>query len=199
MFWRSKTPENLKIKGSINIAVTVDGFIAAKDGSVDFLDAFPQTEEDDFGFADFVASIDVIVMGRKTFEKAVAFSKDSEWYYGDTRMVVWTRSELEIPEHLKKTVSTSSLAPLDLFYKLEGEGHKHAYVDGGVTIQNFLEANVIDSLSLTRVPVLLGSGVKLFSESGQEMQLEHKETKSWPNGLVTSKYDVLRKGKPAKK
>jgi dihydrofolate reductase len=186
-------PPELTICGSTNVALSVDGFIATKDGSVDFLSEFPtDSEDDDFGFANYIASVDVIVMGRKSFEKVLSFGKE-QWAYGDTRMVVWTRhpDRLEIPEHLEDTVSASSKAPFDLFYQLQKEGHKHVYVDGGVTIQEFLAAGCVQQMTLSRVPILLGKGIPLFSAKVGRKKLRHLDTKTWSSGLVTSIYEVL--------
>jgi len=177
------------MKGSVYIAVTVDGFIATPDGDVSFLEEFPSPEGDDMGFSDFLESIDVLIMGRKTFEKVMSFGPDM-WAYGKTRVIVWSRSKSEIPYHLQETVTCSSLSPTDLFTKLEDDGHKHAYVDGGLTIQKFLEANLIRELKLTRVPLLLGGGIPLFGKLPKPTTLQFVESKSYVNGMVTTTYRV---------
>jgi dihydrofolate reductase len=138
-----------------------------------------------------LASIDVLILGRKSFDKVVSFGREL-WAYGDTRVIVWSRREkVDIPEHLNLTVSYSSLCPKDLVSQLEQEGHKHAYVDGGETIQRFLQDGLIDELQLTRVPVLLGAGIPLFSDAGSKLALKHLETKAYSNGMVTTSYRVL--------
>ena len=171
----------------------MDGFIATPDGGIDFLDEFQQTndDDDDFGFADFMASVDVLVMGRKSFEKVVSFGKDM-WAYGTTPVVVWSRGQVAIPEYLAETVTASSLSPRDLFDLLEAQGHKHAYIDGGITMQTFLEAGLIQELKLTRVPILLGEGIPLFSNAGRKIPLNHVETKAYANGMVMLTYHIIR-------
>jgi dihydrofolate reductase len=129
-------------------------------------------------------------MGRKSFDKVVSFGREL-WAYGDTRVIVWSREKVDIPEHLHLTVSYTSLCPKELLSQLEQEGHKHAYVDGGMTIQRFLQDGLIDELQLTRVPVLLGAGIPLFSNAGRKLALEHSETKAYSNGMVTTSYRVL--------
>jgi dihydrofolate reductase len=178
------------MKASVNIALSVDGMIADSDGGVDWLNNQPSIEGEDFGFQAFLDSVDVMIMGRKTFEVVVSFGKEA-WAYGELPVVVMSRqaASVEIPEHLKKTVSTSSLGPKALVEKLESEGYKHAYVDGGYTIRQFLKEKLIQHLNLSTVPIVLGDGIPLFSDQGP-LDLKLIESKSWSNGMVQNKYEV---------
>ena len=185
----SRCSTALDMKASINMALSVDGFIATKDGGVDWLNEQPSIEGEDHGFQEFMDSVDVMIMGRKTFEKVLSFGKDA-WAYGDKRIVVWSRGSVEIPGHLEKTASTSSDKAPDLLAKLEAEGCSHAYIDGGYTIRQFLKAGLIQRMVLTRVPILLGDGIPLFEDQGR-LNLSHVSTRSWPNGLVQTVYDVV--------
>lgn len=193
---RPKLLQATSLKGSVYIATTVDGYIAEPDGGVKFLDAFMEsTDEGDMGFADFLGSVDVIVMGKKSFQKVISFGMEM-WAYGETPVVIWSRSdELKIPEALKRTVSCSNKSPTDLFQELEQQGKRHAYVDGGFTVQSFLKHGLIDQLILTRVPLILGDGIPLFSTSERQIQLIHEKTESFSNGLVQSKYRVSKERK----
>jgi dihydrofolate reductase len=188
--------ERSTIKGSVFIATTIDGFIARPDGAVDFLNAYHVPEEHsgndgDMGFSDFLSTVDVIVMGRKSFEMVASFGSDL-WAYGDTPVVVCTRQDsVDIPHYCCETVSCSRLRPGELMGYLESKGHRHAYIDGGITIQRFLEADLIEEMTLTRVPVILGSGIPLFCNLGKEVHLRHLKTKSYANGLVTTHYKVV--------
>jgi dihydrofolate reductase len=130
-----RSADTMKLKASAYIASSVDGFIATPTGDISFLEGY---EGDLGGFATFLASVDVLIMGRKSFDKVVSFGRDM-WAYGDTRVIVWSRGKADIPEHLQSTVSCSSLCPKDFISQLEQEGYKRAYVDGGETIQRFLE------------------------------------------------------------
>lgn len=179
------------MKGSVYIALTVDGFIATPDGGVDFLTPFQESADDDMGFTDFMNEIDVIVMGRKSFEKVISFGPEV-WPYGDTLVVVWTRGGVEIPEVRKDTVTYSSLKPSKLMKELAQKGYKHAYIDGGTTIRQFLKAEQIQEMILTRVPILLGKGISLFGDSDQQATLTHVKTKSYKNGLVMSRYRLKK-------
>jgi dihydrofolate reductase len=182
-----RSSNTMKLKASAYIASSVDGFIATPTGDISFLEGY---EGDLGGFATFLASVDVLIMGRKSFDKVVSFGRDL-WAYGDTRVIVWSRGKADIPEHLQTTVSCSSLCPKDLISQLEQEGYKRAYVDGGETIQRFLEEGLIDELQLTRIPVLLGAGIPLFSNTGRRIALKHLATNAYSNGMVMTSYRVL--------
>lgn len=180
----------LGMKGSVYIATSLDGYIATKDGSTKFLDDLPKPDDgDDMGFGAFMASVDCMIMGRNTFETVLSFGKEI-WPYGDTKIVVWSRSGATIPEYRAATVSPSSLPPAELFAKLEKEGHKRVYIDGGVTVQKFLEAGLVHEICLSTAPVILGGGIPLFAE-GKQTNLKHIETTAYKNGIVSSKYEVI--------
>ena len=169
---------------SVYIAISLDGFIARPDGDVSWLD--PYTE--DCGFEEFFASVDCLVMGRNSFEKVLSF--DVEWPYGEKRVVVLSRAGVEIPEGLSGTVEQMAGSPAEVVAALTERGCKHLYIDGGATIRGFLAAGLVDSIILTRVPLLLGSGIPLFGELEKEFGLEHVATRSFDSGLVQSEYRV---------
>jgi dihydrofolate reductase len=188
------------MKGTIQIGLTVDGFIAGKDGNIDWLNDQPQIEGEDFGFTDFMKSVDVMVMGRNTFDTVVAFGKDM-WAYGDDiPIVVWTRNvaNVKIPDWLRdkdnNILIKSSPSAQALWEELQEKQYTMVYVDGGKTIRSFLKAGLIHRLHLTRIPILLGEGIPLFGggeEGGMPQQaLKHVSTKSYSNGFVVSVYDV---------
>ncbi len=183
------------MKGCVYIATSVDGFIAEKDGNLDWLTSQPALEGEDFGYADFLKSIDVMIMGRNTFDVVTGFGKEA-WSYGDLPVIVWTRNmeSVNVPEWLPDTVSVRSAAsPIELCEELEAKGEfKRAYIDGGKTVQMFLNAGLIHHMTLTRIPILLGDGIPLFSGSIESRQrvLKHVSTTPYPNGFVISKYDV---------
>jgi dihydrofolate reductase len=178
------------MKGSVYIATTLDGKIADPTGDVGFLDEYQSSSDGDMGFGDFLASVDVIVMGRKSFEKVVSFG-EAAWPYGSTEVVVWSRQGLHnIPEHVKETVSWSNWSPRELFQELENNGKKHAYIDGGQTVQSFLKAHLVHSIIITQVPIILGPGIRLFSDDSR-CKLELEKSEAFSNGLVQNTYRVI--------
>ena len=173
------------MKISVNMAISLDGFIARKDGDVSWLDEYHEPSGEDYGFGAFFASIDCMVMGRKTFEKVLSFG---EWAYADKQIFVLSRGEVAIPDELRSTVECQSGSPVEIVKRLDGRGFQHLYLDGGETIRGFLKSGLIDSLTLTRVPILLGSGISLFGEFSSETRLVHLTTRHFESGLVQSEY-----------
>ena len=172
---------------SVFIAASLDGFIARSDGGIDWLPADPESGED-YGFLSFFASVDAMVIGRKTYEVARSFA---QWPYGERSVSVLSSSYPDPGVALSRTVTGTSASPEKLVRFLSSHGVRRVYVDGGKTIQSFLRAGLIHDMTIARVPVLLGEGIPLFGGTGKDIGLRHVETTSYPNGLVQSRYDVL--------
>ncbi|MBD0268730.1 MAG: dihydrofolate reductase [Cyanobacteria bacterium Co-bin8] len=179
-------------KSSVFIATSLDGYIARADGNLDWLDRANANvpPDEDFGYNDFIASVDVLVMGRNTFEKALSFG---DWPYGSKPVVVLSRGSVSIPKAIADTVSASSEPPRALVERLAASGAKHLYIDGGLVIQSFLREGLIDEITLTLIPVLLGSGKPLFGNLDQDIELTHVATKAYEVGFVQSKYCVAKR------
>ena len=176
------------IRTSVFIATSFDGFIARPNGDLDWLPGADGSDlPEDHGYDAFIATVDVIVLGRGTYEKVRTFDK---WFYGAMPVRVLTTRPLEIPEELAPTVSAMSGTPAEILAALEAEGFRHAYVDGGKTIQGFLRAGLIGRITLTRVPVLIGSGIPLFGALPLDLSLRHVNTRVLGPGLVQSTYDL---------
>ena len=180
--------------GSVFIATSLDGFIARRDGSLDWLpgaDGQPATTEgdddDDYGYASFVASVDALLMGRTTYDAVLGFG---QWPYGATPVVVLTTRDLPLPDDPTAVVSAISGDALDVARRLVAQGHRHVYIDGGRTVQQFLAAGLIRRLVISRLPVLLGEGIPLFGALSADVRLRHETTESFPTGLVQSTYRI---------
>lgn len=190
------------MKGSVFCAVTIDGFIATTDGDVSFLNDYgdpsaPPDPEDPYSFENFLSKVDVMIMGRKTFEKVLSFGREN-WPYGKLRILVWTKqADYIIPDHLHESVSCTDLSPTALWDDLQNQGYEHAYIDGGATIAAFAAFDLIEDWILTRVPLILGEGIPLFAPPSSNpkarwLRLSHVHTKCLPGGLVTSHYRSTR-------
>jgi dihydrofolate reductase len=182
----------VRTKTSAFIAASLDGFIAREDGDIDWLGAGsgePSDPSEDYGYAAFAGTVDVMVMGRGTYEKVLTFEG---WPYGSTKVIVLSSQPLVIPDHLANRVEAMSATPQDVVTELTRRGHRHAYVDGGQTIQRFLAAGLLDRLIVTRIPILLGSGLPLFGSLSGDVRLRHVRTRDYPSGLVQSEYEVIR-------
>ncbi len=172
-------------KISIFIAQSLDGYIARRDGDLDWLNA--EASGDDYGYSVFVNSVDVIIIGRNTFDKCMSFDS---WPYSGTKVIVLTTKELILPEELTNDVEVKNCSPHDVVSYVYDSGIKHIYVDGGLTIQSFLDADTVDQLIITTIPVLLGNGIPLFGPLKYDLKLRHVATKSYANGLVQTTYET---------
>jgi dihydrofolate reductase len=172
------------MKLSVFVGTSLDGFIARRNGDYDFL---PANGGEPHGYDEFIASVDTILIGRKTFEVVL---KLSSWPYGDKRVVVLSHRPLDF-SGITGRVEQMSGEPVQIAQKLAATGAKHVYVDGGITVQEFLRAGQIHDLTITRVPVLIGEGIPLFGSVPQDIKLRHVGTREYKTGLVTSEYEVI--------
>lgn len=174
---------------SVYIATSLDGYIARNGGELDWLDNASATVPDgeDCGFQEFMDSIDTMVMGRKTYERVLSFG---QWPYGQIPVVVLSRNPVSFPPSLANTLSHSSESPRDLLHRLSGEGTQHVYVDGGATIQGFLSEGLVDQITVTVIPVLLGEGLRLFGQIRSDIHLTHIRTIAYEFGFVQTTYSV---------
>jgi dihydrofolate reductase len=170
---------------SVFIGVSLDGFIARPNGDLDFL---PEGGGEPHGYNEFMASVDALVIGRNTFETVLAFPV---WPYGDKRVVVLSSRPVDLSAVRGGVVEQMGGAPAEIVAKLAASGAHHLYVDGGITIQRFLRAGLIQRLVITRVPVLIGDGIPLFGTLPRDLRLRHVATQHYPGGLVKSEYLVV--------
>jgi len=171
------------MKASVFIGTSVDGFIARPNGNLDFL---PPGGGEPHGYAEFMDSVDALVIGRKTFETVLSFDT---WFYGEKPVFVLSTRPLA-PAPVGAIVENMSGQPAEIVSRLEARGLQHIYVDGGITIQQFLRAGLIQRLIITRVPVLIGDGIPLFGSLPNDVRLRHVMTRHYPSGLVQSEYEV---------
>jgi len=174
------------MRASVFVGASVDGFIARQNGDLDWL---PTGGGEPHGYDEFIASVDAIVIGRKTFETVLTFGA---WPYGDKRVVVLSHHPVDFSAVRGGAVEQMSEPPVAIAAKLAASGTHHVYVDGGITIQGFLRAGLIDRLVITRVPVLIGEGIPLFGSLPHDVRLRHVVTRSYASGLVQSEYEVVR-------
>lgn len=180
----------MRARCSVFVATSLDGYIARLDGGLDWLDKLNETVPagEDCGFAAFLASVDAMVMGRATFDKVLTLGP---WPYGDLPVIVLTRRPLENFASLPSNVSTSAESPSELLERLTRAGHRLVYVDGGKTIASFLAAGAIDRLTVTIVPILLGSGIPLFGQLPGDIRLTLETGRTFDFGFVQLTYRVM--------
>ena len=169
---------------SVFVGASVDGFIARPDGALDWL---PEGGGEPHGYNEFFASVDALVIGRNTFEKVLTFDA---WPYGDKRVVVLSNHPVDLSAAGRAVVEHLAGSPAEIVSRLAASGADHLYVDGGITIQEFLRAGLVQRLIITRVPVLIGVGVPLFGALPRDVRLRHIATRHYQSGLVQSEYEV---------
>ena len=190
------------MKCSIFIAPSVDGYIAAEDGGVHWLETAGKTVSDEEASSDlmkhfnmsmpnYMNAVDCMIIGRKLMEMLSSFNLTPEqWPYGDTKIIVLSNTMKEPSANLKDRVQMYSGSIPELITKLEKEGYKHAYIDGGTTITAFLNLELINEMTLTLTPVLLGSGIPLFGKLLKQINLEDAQSTTFPNNFIEIKYKV---------
>lgn len=172
------------MRASVFVGTSLDGFIARPNGGLDFL---PPGGGEPHGYEEFMATVDALVIGRKTYETVLNFSS---WPYGKKPVFVLSSSPLPAAP-AGAVVEWMSGEPAAIVESLSARGIGHIYVDGGITIQRFLQAGLIQRLIITRVPVLIGEGIPLFGQLAHDLALKHVATHQYASGLVQSEYELI--------
>lgn len=180
----------MRIECHVFIATSIDGFIARPNGSIDWLEEYntllPPNE--DCGYAQFYNATDCLILGRKTFEKVLSFP---EWPFQTKPVFVFSKNKTSSNKALPESVHFVTETPKALLERLCNEGFKKAYLDGGELIQSFLRQQLVSTLTITRIPILLGQGRRLFGELNGDIKLQHLQSKTWSFGFVQDLYRVL--------
>jgi dihydrofolate reductase len=176
------------MKINVFIANSLDGFIAEENGGIEWLSNLSSLEESDFGFKSFYDSIDAILMGRNTFQTIQSFT---DYPYPNKKLYVLSttlKKEDLNPKYSQELIEGN---PSEIKELIQKKGHENIYLDGGITIQNFLKEGLVDTLIVSIVPILLGKGIKLFGEISKTIPLKHIETRVFSNGLVQNSYKCI--------
>ncbi len=164
------------------IAASLDGFIARPDGGLDWLKPFEAAGED-HGFDAFFRSVDALAVGRGTYDVVLGFAA---WPYAGKRVVVLTHRP-PAPRHGE---TFASGAPGEIAASLGAAGVRRLYVDGGATVSAFLRAGLLDDVTVSVIPVVLGDGIRLFQPPLPERKLALRGSRAFPSGLVQLRYDA---------
>lgn len=178
---------------SVFVGTSLDGFIARQDGDFKWLEQASDSNLD-YGFNDFFAHVDALVMGRNTFD---VMARLPTWYYGDKPVIVLTHRAIT-HQNMPKTVETMAGEPQDIVGRLAERGFHRLYVDGGQTIQAFLRADLVDDLTVSRLPILIGTGIPLFGSLRKDIHLKHIGTRTFPGGMIQSSYEVVNERRGAR-
>ncbi len=178
------------VKVSVFIGTSLDGYISRGDGRIDWLEKANKrvTSGEDFGFNSFLNSIDLLIMGRKTFEQVIKFEG---WLYKDTKIIVMSARQIEIPGNLMGAVTVTKESPTQLIGRLSNESIKHVYVDGGMVIHSFLASRLVNEITVTIVPILIGNGKSFSGILPMDISLQHLKTTVFESGFVQIQYRVI--------
>ena len=171
------------------IARSLDGYIADKNGGLDWLNAVPNPDQLDMGYEKFIKEVDAIVMGRSTFETVCSF--DMEWPY-KIPVFVLSRTMDKVPEKYQENAKHLNGSLTEILDQIHKKGYTRLYIDGGTTIQNFLKEDLINEIIITTIPILLGGGSPLLGELPKELEFEHVESVLYLDALVQDRYRRLR-------
>lgn len=167
------------------IATSMDGYIADREGGIDWLQLVPNPEGSDMGYIDFMRNMDAVVMGRNTFETVCGF--EMEWPY-PIPVFVLSNTMREIPEAQSGRAQIINGTLPEILEQIHQKGCFNLYIDGGITIRHFLREDLIDELVVTIIPVILGDGSPLFSKLPHEMEFELTGSKVYLNHIVQNHY-----------
>ena len=179
----------MKKKNKVFIARSIDGYIARKNGDIDWLDRVPNADGLKLGYDKFMEGIDALVMGRGSFETVCGF--DIEWPY-NVPVFVLSKTMTSIPEKIGNKAELVNGSIQEILAAIHQKGYGRLYIDGGVTIQSFLKEDLIDELIITTIPIVLGGGIPLFGELSKSLEFEHIESHVLLNQLVQDHYKRKR-------
>lgn len=174
----------------VYIATSIDGYIADRNNGIAWLEMIPNPGAME-AFSSFIKRIDAIVMGRNTFETVAGFGGD--WPYPKP-VFVCSHTLQKVPEKLTGKVSIMQGSPWEITYQLHKQGYSELYIDGGKTIQSFLEADLLDEMTISHIPILLGGGYPLFGALSEPKEFELVSVDILAHQIVSMRY--RRKGKP---
>lgn len=172
-------------KNSVFIATSLDGYIADKNGGINWLNFIPNPNNDDMGYIEFNKEIDALVMGRTTFETVLKF--DIDWPYSKPVFVLSNKLK-KIPESHKDKAFLVKGTLTEILNQIHEKGFNRLYVDGGTTIRNFLKEDLIDEMVITTIPILLGGGSSLFTELPNELEFELVGVKTYLNQITQNHF-----------
>jgi len=187
---RGKKKNNLNIMEQNNsgrnvivyIAMSLDGFIAKENGDIEFL-SMVEKEGEDYGYHDFIKTVDTVIVGRKTYDKIISLVHN--FPHQDKESYIITRTKR--PDQGNIIFYNEDLQ--SLIEKLKSKEGKNIYCDGGAEIiHELLQINQVDEFYISIIPVLLGSGIHLFKDSGPGLKLKLKRSITFESGLVQLHY-----------
>lgn len=176
------------MSNKVFIATSIDGYIADANGNIDFLHSIPNPEGDDIGYTEFMKGVDALIMRRTTFETVCSF--DVPWPY-DKPVFVFSNRLTEISSEYQGKAFLVNVELNAVIEQIHEKGYRKLYIDGGKTIQSFIKEELIDEITITIIPIILGGGTPLFGDTRQEQRFKCTETKRYLDQVVQHKFEKI--------
>ncbi len=176
----------MKTYQKVFIATSIDGYIADKNGNIDFLQMIPNPDQNDMGYEKFMNSVDAILMGRKTFETILDF--DIPWPY-QKKVFVLSNTLDNLDNFTMNQVEIVNGSLKNILNYIAKQGYMTLYIDGGKTIQTFLEEDLINEMIITIIPVVLGGGIPLFGSLSKTLPFSCKKTELFLDSIVQNSFE----------
>ena len=173
------------MSNSVFIATSLDGYIADKNGGIDWLHAIPNPDQNSMGYVEHFDRIDAMVMGRNTLDMVLSFGID--WPYSKPVFVL-SNTMTSVPEGYEDKVFLVKGPLKEVLEQIHAKGFMNLYIDGGVTIQNFLKEDLIDEMIITTIPVLLGGGSPLFGNIESPLDFICVKTETFLDAIVQNHF-----------
>lgn len=168
------------------IAMSLDGYIAKSNNDISWLSLVEKSGED-YGYSEFVQTIDTVIMGRKTYEKVMSFG--IEFPHKDKKCYVISRTKTGTDENVEYYSGNLE----ELITSLKNKEGKNIFIDGGAEVVNeLMKINVIDEFVLSVIPLFLGNGIRLFKDGRPEQTLKLIDSAKFPTGLVQLRYENVK-------
>jgi len=175
----------MKTTNKVFLGISLDGYISGKDGDLEWLEMIPNPNQSDLGYFAFMAGVDALLMGRTTYETVLGF--DIDWPY-EKPVFVLSNTLTSVPEKLEGKVILVKGELKDVLSSIQAKGYNSLYIDGGKIVQSFLKEDLVDEITLTQIPIILGCGVRLFDELPKSIKLELVKSEVLLDQIVQSHY-----------
>lgn len=177
------------MNNKVFIATSLDGYIAGQNNEIDWLESIPNPDHIDMGYQAHIESVDALLMGKNTMR--LVAEMPIEWPYCKPVFVL-SQTMDSVPKELEGKVSIVKGSIKEILVSINKQGYKNLYIDGGMTIQSFLKEDLIDEITITTIPILLGGGIPLFSNLSQRLEFRCVESTAFENGVCQNKFKRFR-------
>lgn len=169
------------------IAVSLDGFIARKDGDISWLQKY-EGKKEDYGYSEFMKTVGASIMGSKTYEKCLSFPN---WPDNNKPIFVVTNRKLKNAKRANVAFYTGSLN--GLVEKIKSHNKGNVWLVGGAKLsQSFFKEGLVDRIILSTIPIVIGNGISLFGQANNTIDFELASVKKYESGIIQAEYKIKK-------